>query len=313
MMGRTHSVHAEPTTLGLKLAGWAFEVDRGRRRLAEARRRDRRPARSPGPSGRTATSARTSRRRCSPTLGLHVDPVSTQIVQRDRHAALLDGDRDPRRRRSSASRPRSATSSTPRSARSRSRSRPARRARRRCPTSATRSCPSGSPASPGCSAATPHTALEDQPLWHERDISHSSRRAGDPARRDDPPRLHARADDRPGRGPRRPARADAREHRARPRPARQSAASSSRSSSAAGCRARRPTRSSSARRCGPPTSGRPLRDLLAVDPVVAAQAVASTELDACFDDAGVPAPRPRRSSPGSTSRRGGRPTPDAAR
>src|SRR3954470_6204410 len=36
MMGRTHSVHAEPTTFGLKLAGWAFEVDRGRRRLAEA-------------------------------------------------------------------------------------------------------------------------------------------------------------------------------------------------------------------------------------------------------------------------------------
>ena len=36
MMGRTHSVHAEPTTLGLKLAGWAFEVDRGRRRLAES-------------------------------------------------------------------------------------------------------------------------------------------------------------------------------------------------------------------------------------------------------------------------------------
>src|SRR5204862_6781738 len=31
MMGRTHSVHAEPTTFGLKLAGWAFEVDRGRR------------------------------------------------------------------------------------------------------------------------------------------------------------------------------------------------------------------------------------------------------------------------------------------
>src|SRR5258705_12692968 len=33
MMGRTHSVHAQPTTFGLKLAGWAFEVDRARRRL----------------------------------------------------------------------------------------------------------------------------------------------------------------------------------------------------------------------------------------------------------------------------------------
>ena len=36
MMGRTHSVHAEPTTFGVKLAGWAFEVDRDRRRLAAA-------------------------------------------------------------------------------------------------------------------------------------------------------------------------------------------------------------------------------------------------------------------------------------
>ena len=36
LMGRTHSVHAEPTTMGLKLAGWAFEIDRGRRRLARA-------------------------------------------------------------------------------------------------------------------------------------------------------------------------------------------------------------------------------------------------------------------------------------
>src|SRR3954451_15231265 len=33
-MGRTHGVHAEPTTFGLKLAGWAFELDRGRRRVA---------------------------------------------------------------------------------------------------------------------------------------------------------------------------------------------------------------------------------------------------------------------------------------
>ena len=40
-MGRTHSVHAEPMTFGLKLAGWAFELDRGRRRLRGRRRRDR--------------------------------------------------------------------------------------------------------------------------------------------------------------------------------------------------------------------------------------------------------------------------------
>ena len=53
MMGRTHSVHAEPTTFGLKVAGWAFEVDRGRRRS--------RPASCPARSGRTAISSRRSR------------------------------------------------------------------------------------------------------------------------------------------------------------------------------------------------------------------------------------------------------------
>ena len=35
-IGRTHGVHAEPTTFGVKLAGWAFELDRGRRRVARA-------------------------------------------------------------------------------------------------------------------------------------------------------------------------------------------------------------------------------------------------------------------------------------
>ena len=96
-MGRTHSVHAEPTTLGLKLAGWAFELDRGRVRLAAAvdeiaHRQDLRAGRDLQPPG-----ARTSRRRCSAALGLHVDPVSTQIVQRDRHAGAADRDRDRRR------------------------------------------------------------------------------------------------------------------------------------------------------------------------------------------------------------------------
>ena len=89
MMGRTHSVHAEPTTFGLKLAGWAFEVDRGRTPPGRRRRRDRRPARSPGRSGRTATSAPEIEAEVLAELGLHVDPVSTQIVQRDRHAAFL--------------------------------------------------------------------------------------------------------------------------------------------------------------------------------------------------------------------------------
>ena len=79
---RADDVRAQARRLGVR--------DRPRPDAAGRRPSTRsRPARSPGRSGRTATSARTSRPRSSPTSGLHVDPVSTQIVQRDRHAALL--------------------------------------------------------------------------------------------------------------------------------------------------------------------------------------------------------------------------------
>jgi adenylosuccinate lyase len=88
MMGRTHSVHAEPTTLGLKLAGWAFEADRGRRRLAAAVD-DIATGKISGPVGTYSHLAPDLEAEVLAELGLHVDPVSTQIVQRDRHAALL--------------------------------------------------------------------------------------------------------------------------------------------------------------------------------------------------------------------------------
>ena len=88
-MGRTHGVHAEPTTFGLKLLGWWCELRRGRERLAErARRRRRRQAlrrrrrlrqrrparRGAGAGARSAWASSPSPRRSSP---------------RDRHAALL--------------------------------------------------------------------------------------------------------------------------------------------------------------------------------------------------------------------------------
>jgi adenylosuccinate lyase len=88
MMGRTHSVHAEPTTFGLKLAGWAFEVDRGRRRLAEAVA-EIRTGKLSGPVGTYSHLGPDVEAEVLGALGLRVDPVSTQIVQRDRHAALL--------------------------------------------------------------------------------------------------------------------------------------------------------------------------------------------------------------------------------
>ncbi len=88
MMGRTHSVHAEPTTLGLKLAGWAFEVDRGRRRLADAVD-EIATGKLSGPVGTYSHLEPEIEAEVMTELELRVDPASTQIVQRDRHAALL--------------------------------------------------------------------------------------------------------------------------------------------------------------------------------------------------------------------------------
>jgi adenylosuccinate lyase len=88
MMGRTHSVHAEPTTLGVKLAGWAFELDRDRRRLLAAVD-DVATGKISGPVGTYSHLGPDIEQDVLDSLGLHVDPVSTQIVQRDRHAALL--------------------------------------------------------------------------------------------------------------------------------------------------------------------------------------------------------------------------------
>ena len=88
MMGRTHSVHAEPTTFGLKLAAWAFELDRGRTRLAAAVD-EIGTGKISGPVGHVQPARPGHRGRGPGGLGLHADPVSTQIVQRDRHAAFL--------------------------------------------------------------------------------------------------------------------------------------------------------------------------------------------------------------------------------
>ena len=88
MMGRTHSVHAEPTTFGVKLAGWAFEIDRDRRRLAAAVD-DAATGKISGPVGTYSQLDPAIEAAVLAELGLAVDPVSTQIVQRDRHAALL--------------------------------------------------------------------------------------------------------------------------------------------------------------------------------------------------------------------------------
>jgi len=88
LMGRTHSVHAEPTTLGLKIAGWAFELARGRARLAEAVD-EIATGKISGPVGTYSHLDPDLEAEVLAALDLQVDQVSTQIVQRDRHAALL--------------------------------------------------------------------------------------------------------------------------------------------------------------------------------------------------------------------------------
>jgi adenylosuccinate lyase len=87
-IGRTHGVHAEPTTFGLKLAVWAFELGRGRARLAAALE-DVRVGKLSGAVGTYASGDPLVERVACERLGLEPAPASTQILQRDRHAAVL--------------------------------------------------------------------------------------------------------------------------------------------------------------------------------------------------------------------------------
>jgi adenylosuccinate lyase len=88
-IGRTHGVHAEPTTFGLKLAGWAFELDRNRRRVARALDGMRVGKLSGAVGTYAATDPELERIACE-RLGLEPAPTSTQVLQRDRHADLLN-------------------------------------------------------------------------------------------------------------------------------------------------------------------------------------------------------------------------------
>ncbi len=88
MIGRTHGIHAEPTTFGLKLAMWLMEVQRAHERLVRARE-----VASYGKlSGAVGTFANVPpqvEEYVCEKLGLKPEPISTQIIQRDRHAEYL--------------------------------------------------------------------------------------------------------------------------------------------------------------------------------------------------------------------------------
>ncbi|HEY7630801.1 MAG TPA: adenylosuccinate lyase [Thermoleophilaceae bacterium] len=87
-VGRTHGVHAEPTTFGVKLAGFAFEAHRNLRRLERAVEQASVGALS-GAVGTYATNGPEFESRVLERLGLGRENVSTQVVARDRHAELL--------------------------------------------------------------------------------------------------------------------------------------------------------------------------------------------------------------------------------
>jgi adenylosuccinate lyase len=87
-IGRSHGVHAEPTTFGWKLAGWAFELDRTRGRIARALEANR-VGQLSGTVGTYGQLDPEVERLACEHLGLEPDPVSTQVIARDRHAELL--------------------------------------------------------------------------------------------------------------------------------------------------------------------------------------------------------------------------------
>jgi adenylosuccinate lyase len=87
-VGRTHGVHAEPTTFGVKLAGFAFEAHRNAERLERAFAHASVGALS-GAVGSYAATSPDFEARVLDRLGLAAERVSTQVVPRDRHAELL--------------------------------------------------------------------------------------------------------------------------------------------------------------------------------------------------------------------------------
>ncbi len=86
--GRTHGMHAEPTTFGLKLAVWVAELDRHAERLQLARDTVG-VGQMSGPVGTHATVPPEVEERACRLLGLRVAEVTTQVIQRDRHAFFL--------------------------------------------------------------------------------------------------------------------------------------------------------------------------------------------------------------------------------
>lgn len=88
MIGRTHGVHAEPTSFGLKMALWSEEMKRNRSRLKEAKKTIA-VGKISGAVGTYATLSPELEEKACARLGLEPAPISSQVLQRDRHAQFV--------------------------------------------------------------------------------------------------------------------------------------------------------------------------------------------------------------------------------
>jgi len=88
MIGRTHGIHAEPTSFGLKLALWVEEMRRNLHRLTEAKKAIT-VGKISGAVGTYATVTPEVEQKACRKLGLEPAPISNQVLQRDRHAQFV--------------------------------------------------------------------------------------------------------------------------------------------------------------------------------------------------------------------------------
>ena len=172
MAGRTHGIHAEPVSFGFVLAGWLDELDRDRQRLVTTRE-DIRVGKLSGAVGTHATVDPRVEESSLKKLGLRVAPVTIQVIARDRHAAylttlaLLAGGLEKfatdirHLQRSEVSEVREPFGAEQKGS--------SAMPHKRNPVLSERIC--------GLARVVrgyAQTSLENQALWHERDISHSS-------------------------------------------------------------------------------------------------------------------------------------------
>lgn len=172
MMGRTHGVHAEPTTFGLKMALYYTEMQRNLRRF-DAAAEDLRVGKVSGSVGTFAHLPTDVERLTCERLGLEAAPISTQVLQRDRHAhymsvlALIGATLE-----KMAVEVRGLQKSEVREVEE-----AFRKGQKGSSSMPHKRNPVGSENITGCARLLRGymvTAFENVPLWHERDISHSS-------------------------------------------------------------------------------------------------------------------------------------------